>query len=260
MRVTARKRFAIYRRELGYFFNSPVAYVVITVFLVLAGYFFYNLLGYFNLASMQVMQSPFQARSLRLTESVVQPLFGNLAVLLLLILPLLTMRLLAEERRAGTAEILFTCPVSDWDVILGKYFAALTVYATMLAMTAVFPALLARYAQPEPGPIVTGYLGLFLLGAAFIAMGLFFSSIGDNQVVAGVATFGCGLLFLLVGWVGPLVSPALAGVLSEISVLEHFASFAEGVVDTHDAIFYAGFVVCFLFLAARVLESNRWRG
>jgi len=200
-----------------------------------------------------------QAQQLSLTEAVVQPLFGNLSVVLLLILPLLTMRLLCEERSSGTAELLFTYPISDWDAILGKFFATVTVYAVMLAMTALYPALLARYSTPEWGPILSGYLGLFLMGMAFIAMGLFFSSIGDNQLVAGVMTFGCGLLFLLLGWITPFVSSSVSLVLTQLSILEHFAGFAQGIVDTNDLIYYANFTAFFLFLSARVLDSNRWR-
>jgi ABC-2 type transport system permease protein len=250
---------AIYRRELAYAFNSPVAYVVTTVFLVVAGYFFYNLLGYFNLAALKAMQNPMQAQQLSLTEAVVQPLFGNLSVILLLILPLLTMRLLCEERSSGTAELLFTFPISDWDAILGKFFATVTVYAVMLGMTALYPALLARYSTPEWGPILSGYLGLFLMGTAFIAMGLFFSSIGDNQMVAGVMSFGCGLLFLLLGWITPFVSSSASLVLAQLSILEHFTGFAQGIIDTNDLIYFANFIVFFLFLSARVLDSNRWR-
>lgn len=253
------KILAIYRRELRYFFNSPVAYAVIIVFLLLAGYFFYNLLGYFNLASIRAMQNPAAAHALNLTEDVVEPLFGNLGVIMLLILPLLTMRLLSEERKSGTAELLFTFPISDWDVILGKYLATLTVFAVMLALTALCPLLLSVYANPEVGPILTGYLGLFLIGAAYIAMGLFFSTLTDNQLVAGVATFGCGVLFLLIAWVTPFVSPAAARVVLELSIIEHYDGFSKGVLDSNDAIYYMNFSAFFLFLSSRVLDSNRWR-
>lgn len=250
---------AIYRRELAYFFHTPVAYAVITAFLVLAGWFFYNLLGYFNLASIQTMQSPIQARQLSLTASVVQPMFGNLSVVILFILPALTMRLLCEERRAGTAELLFTWPISDWDAILGKYFATVTVFAVMLTMTLVYPALLFRYASPEPGPILSGYLGLLLMGMAFIAMGLFFSTIGENQIVAFVMTLGAGFLFLILGWITPFVPSTTAAIITELSILQHFYGFAQGTVDTNDLVYYLNFCALFLFLSARVLDSNRWR-
>lgn len=253
------KMIAIYKRELGFFFKSIIAYVVITMFLLIAGYFFYNLVAYFNLISMQVMQQPYLARQLSLTEGVFQPLFGNLSIVLLLILPLLTMRLLSEERKSGTAELLFTYPISDWDAILGKYLAALTVFAVMLALTLVYPLLLSKYADPEPGPVLSGYLGIFLLGTAFIAMGVFFSSLGENQVVAGITTFGFGLFFLIIGWVSPFVSSTLAQVVSQLSILEHLDNFTKGIIDTNDVIYYLNFTIFFLFLSSRVLESNRWR-
>ncbi len=251
---------AIYRRELLFFFNSTVAYAIMTVFVLLAGYFFYNLLAYFNLTSIETMQNPVGARGLSLTESVVRPLFANISVVMLLILPLLTMRLFSEERKSGTAELLFTYPISDWDAILGKYLAAVTVYASMLALTVLYPLLLAKYTSPEPGPILTGYLGLFLIGAAYIAMGLFFSSLSENQLVAGVATFGCGLLFLIVAWLTPFVSPGVAVVLHQLSILEHFESFSSGILDSNDVVYYLNFTVFFLFLTSRVLDSQRWRG
>jgi ABC-2 type transport system permease protein len=249
---------AIYRREVSYFFNSTVAYAVLFVFLLLAGYFFYNLLAYFNIASVRAMQNPL-AGGPNLTDAVVQPLFGNIAIIMLLIVPLLTMRLLSDERKSGTAELLFTYPISDWDAIVGKYLATVTVYAVMLAMTLLYPYILSIHADPEVGPIVTGYIGLFLMGLSFVAMGLFFSSLSENQLVAGVATFGCGLLFLLIGWIVPFVPPGVASIISQLSILEHFAGFARGVVDASDVVFYLNCIAFFLFLTARVLDSQRWR-
>lgn len=253
------KAAAIYRREIAYYFQSPVAYAVIAIFLLLSGYFFYNLLGFFNIASMQSMQNPVQAGSLSLTAAVMQPLLGNLCTVLLLLLPLLTMRLFAEERRSGAAELLFTYPVSDASVIVGKFAAAVSVYAVMLAMTLPYPALLAYFGDPEPGPIVSGYLGLFLMGITFIAMGAFFSSLGDSQLIAAAATFGCGLLFLIVGWMTPFVPAGVGAVLGQLSIVEHLQGFARGVIDTNDLVFYASMTVFFLFLCARVLDSARWR-
>jgi ABC-2 type transport system permease protein len=250
---------AVYQRELMYFFSSIVAYVVIMMFVFLGGYFFYNLLAFFNLTSIQAMQNPIAADQLSLTLSVFQPLFGNLSIVMLLVLPLLTMRLLAEERKTGTAELLFTYPISDWSVILGKFLATLTVFAAMLALTVFYPLLVSRWAEPEWGPLLASYLGMLLLGMAFIAMGLFFSSLSDNQIVAGILTFGCALFFLIVGWITPFASAGVAAVISEISVLEHFDNFSKGIIDTNDLVYYLNFTVFFLFLCSRVLESNRWR-
>jgi ABC-2 type transport system permease protein len=178
---------------------------------------------------------------------------------LLLMLPLITMRLFAEERRSGSAELLFTYPVSDAEVILGKFLAAVTVHAVMLAMTLPFIALLYHFANPEPGPIFSGYLGLFLMGVAFVAMGLFFSALSESQLVAGAMTFGCALLFLVIGWMTPLVGGAAAAVLSQLSMVKHLDGMARGVIDSNDLVFYLNLTVFFLFMCARVLDSTRWR-
>ncbi len=253
------KVIALYRRELSYYFQSPVAYAVTTLFLLLSGYFFYNLLGYFNLESLRAMQSPMQSRMLSLTASVLAPLFSNMSSVLLLMLPLLTMRLFAEERRSGSSELLFTLPVSDAQVIMGKFLAAVTVHAVMLVMTLPFPALLYYFARPETGAIVSGYLGLFLMGVSFIAMGVFFSALSDSQLVAGALTFGCALLFLVIGWITPFVGNTAAAVLSQLSMVKHLDAMARGVIDTNDLLFYLNLTVFFLFLCARVLDSSRWR-
>lgn len=251
---------AIYQRELKYFYNSIIAYVVTMVFVLLAGYFFYSLVGFFSLASLQVMQNPMAAQRLSLTDNVLRPFFANLSVVMVLIIPLLTMRLLAEEQKMGTAELLFTYPISEWDAILGKYFATLSVIAVMLAPTLVLPLLIQGRVDIEWGPVLTGYLGLLSLGFAYVALGLFFSSISENQIVAAALTFGVSLLVLLIGWITPFVSSDVARVISEISILEHFESFSKGVIDTNDAVYYVNFSALFLFLCSRMLESNRWRG
>jgi ABC-2 type transport system permease protein len=195
-----------------------------------------------------------------LTESVLQPFFANMSVVLLLIVPLLTMRLLAEERKLGTAELLFTYPISDWDAVLGKYFATVTVISAMIGITFVLPLLLQTYVGLEWGPVLTGFAGLLFLGAAYAAIGLFFSSLSENQIVAGVLTFGFSLLALIIGWIEPFVSSSAARVVSEISILEHLERFSKGVIDTNDVVFYVNISLFFLFMCSRVLESNRWRG
>lgn len=250
---------AIYRRELAYFYNSIIAYIVTTVFVLLSGYFFYNLVAFFSLASLQAVQNPIAAQQMSLTESVLQPFFANMSVVLLLIVPLLTMRLLAEERKMGTAELLFTYPISDWDAVLGKYFATVTVISAMIGITFVLPLLLQTYVGLEWGPVVTGFAGLLFLGAAYAAIGLFFSSLSENQIVAGVLTFGFSLLALIIGWIEPFVSSSAARVVSEISILEHLERFSKGIIDTNDVVYYVNLSVFFLFMCSRVLESNRWR-
>lgn len=250
---------AIYRKEMQYYFQSITAYVMIGLFLALSGYFFYSIFRYYNWMSFQAAREQSMAMNLNLVDGVMRPLMGNVSVVLLFALPLLTMRLLAEEKRQGTFELLLTYPVSDLAAVLGKFFAALTVFAVMIGGTLVYPIMLAIFADPEPGPLVTGYVGLFLMGATFVAMGVFFSSLTASQIVAGVATFGVSLFFLIVGWAAPFVGPTFSKVLSQFSILEHYNSFAQGLVDLQDVTYYVFLTVFFLYLTLRSLESAHWR-
>jgi ABC-2 type transport system permease protein len=212
------------------------------------------------MASMQAMMNPAMARELNVTDSVLRPLFSNLSVILLLIMPLLTMRLIAEERRAGTIELLLTYPIRDGAVLAGKYLAALALYAMMIGLTLAYPAMVAYFAQLEWGPLLTGYLGLLLMGAAFLAVGLFASSLTENQIVAAVITFGVLLMFWVIGWSADYAGGAFGRVLAHLSILEHNESFSRGVVDTKDVIYYVNFTALALFLTLRALESRRWKG
>jgi ABC-2 type transport system permease protein len=228
-----------------------------TIFLLIAGYFFYSIFAYFTLASMQSAMNPAMARDLNVTDSVMRPLISNVSVILLLLLPLLTMRLFAEERRSGTIELLLTYPVRDGAVLIGKYLAALALYALMIALTLLYPLMVTYFARLEWGPVLTGYAGLLLMGAAFIAVGLFASSLTENQIVASITTFGI-LLISDLGWSatrGRRCRPR-----RHLSILEHNDSFARGVLDTKDVLYYLDFTVLALFLTLRSLEARRWKG
>jgi ABC-2 type transport system permease protein len=251
---------AVWKKEMRLYFTSPVAYVIIGIFLLLAGYFFYSIFAFFTMASMQAAMNPQFARELNVTDSVMRPLFSNLSVILLLLMPLVTMRLFAEERRSGTLELLLTFPIRDGAVLLGKYLSALSVYAIMLALTLAYPLMLFYFARVEWGPILTGYLGLLLMGAAFIAVGVFASSLTENQIVAAMVAFAVLLLFWVVGWSSDFVGGAWGRVLSHLSLIEHFDSFGKGVLDTKDIIYYVNFVIVALFLTLRSLEARRWKG
>jgi ABC-2 type transport system permease protein len=253
------KTAAIYRHELKYYFQSVTAYVTMGIFLLISGYFFYSIFRYYNLLSFQVSRNPSIAQNLNLTEGVLRPLFGNISIILLLLLPLITMRLLAEEKKQGTFELLLTYPVRDSEAVVGKFLAAVTTFAVMLICTLLFPLLLELFSNPEPGPIISGYVGLFLMGCTFISIGIFFSSLTDNQLVAGVTAFGVGLFFLIIGWAVPFVGPRFAGLLGQFSLLQHFESFSKGVIDTQDISYYLFMTLFFLFLTLRSLESTRWR-
>jgi len=241
----------VYTRDLRSYFTSPVAYVVMLFFLLLTGVFFMVFVSDFSAASMN--QSPYAARSLNVTQSVVRPLLGNMSVILLFVMPLITMKPFAEEKKSGTAELLFTYPLSDLDLLLGKFLAAFSLFAVMLAATLVFPLFIAIFSEPEAGTLISGYLGLVLMSMAFISLGLFISSLTENQIVAAVATFGMLLLFWIIQWTGN--NP----VVRHLSVLEHFGNFAQGLIDTRDVVYYVSFTLLWMFLTLRVLESKKWR-
>jgi ABC-2 type transport system permease protein len=251
---------AIARREIRSYFTSPIAYVVLVIFSVLGGWFFYNLFAYYSLMSMQAMQDPYYARNLNLTQGVASPLFHNLTVIFIFLLPLVTMRLLAEEKRSGTIELLLTYPVRDVEAVLGKFLGAMAVYGAMLGLSTLYPGLMAIFGDVEAGPIASGYLGLALFGAACIALGTWVSSLTENQIVAAVGGFGALLLFFVVGWAGSVAGPTLGKLVTHLSLVDHMDDFAKGVIDTADVIFFLNFTVFFLFLTLRSLETRRWRG
>jgi ABC-2 type transport system permease protein len=254
------KIWPIFKKEMRLYFTSPVAWVIITMFLFIAGYFFYSIFAFYTLASMQSAMNPQMARELNVTDSVLRPLFSNVSVILLLLMPLITMRLFAEERRSGTIELLLTYPVRDGAVLVGKYLAALALYAIMLALTLLYPGILIYFTRVEWGPLLTGYLGLLLMGATFLAVGIFASSLTENQIVAAITTFGTLLLLWVVGWSAEYVGGPWGRVLSHLSILEHFDTFARGVLDTKDVIFYVDVTIVALFLTLRSLEARRWKG
>ncbi|MBI5286540.1 MAG: ABC transporter permease subunit [Deltaproteobacteria bacterium] len=255
--------YLILKKELKSYFTSPIAYVVITIFLVITGYFFFNIFATFSTISFQATINPMLAKQLHLlniTESVVRPLFGNISVIMLLMMPLLTMRLFAEEKKSGTIELLLTYPITDMQVLSGKFFACLIVLAVMLVLSLLYPLLIMVFGQPEVGPIITGYIGLFLMGASFISIGIFASSLTENQIIAATVAFGVLLIFWVMGFSAGLSGPGLEKFISYISITDHLEGFAKGVVDTEDVIYYLLFTILFLFLTLRVLESKRWRG
>jgi ABC-2 type transport system permease protein len=230
-------------RELKAYFVSPIAYGAGALFLLINGFLF----------SLIVTGS--QEASLR---GVMQ----NMMFILLLFAPALTMKLIADEQRMGTIELLLTAPVRDWQIILGKYFGSLITYLViLLGPTLYYVALLAIFGKPDYGPIITGYIGILLLGASFLAVGLFSSSLTQNQIIAYFA----GLVILLLLWVAdagnsPLgLSGPIGDALAYIAIPRHFDDFFRGVVDTRDIVYSLSVVTVSLFLATQVLQSRRWR-
>ena len=250
---------SIARRELHSYFASPIAYVVIGLFALMFGYFYYALLGLFIEQGMRMMGlqgGPTQ----NVNEQMIRPLFLNTSVLLLFLLPMITMRTYAEEKRSGTIELLLTAPLTDVQIIMGKFLGAMAVYAAMLAVTFVHIGVLFAFGTPEWIPIATGYLGLLLMGACFISVGLLISSFTRNQIVAGTITFAVFLLLWVINWIGPLTGPRMSPVLDYMSITSHLDDFTRGVVDTKHVVYYVSFIAFGLFLTARSVDTERWRG
>ena len=250
---------AIAQKEIRSYFASPIAYVVIGLFALMFGFFYYTLLGLFIEQGMRMMGmqgGPTQ----NVNEQMIRPLFLNASVLLLFVLPMITMRTYSEEKRSGTIELLLTAPLTDFHIIMGKFLGAMALYAAMLAVTLVHVGVLFAFGKPEWIPIATGYLGLLLMGGCFISVGLLISSFTRNQIVAVMATFAVFLLLWVINWAGPLTGPRTQAVLDYLSITNHLDDFTRGIVDTKHLVYYLSFIVFGLFLTARSVDSERWRG
>lgn len=232
---------AVAGKELYSYLVSPMPYVVTAVFLLINGFIFFLLIN-----------NGFPEPNLR-------PLLPTTAFLLLLIIPVFTMRLIAEERAQGTVELLMTFPLTDTQVVLGKFFATLGVYILMLVPTLGYVFILKAFGSTEWGPLFTAYLGLLLLGSAFIAVGMLTSSLTRNQIVAAVTGIGVLLFLWVLGAAASVLGPRMSGIFSYMSLNDHFNNFQQGVIDLKDIVFYLSVTVGALFLTIRVFESGRWR-
>jgi ABC-2 type transport system permease protein len=248
----------ICKKELRSYFASPVAYILLTMFGLIFGFFFWNALGYFVMAGME-MQMRGQSFPMSINDQIMRPLLSNISVIGLFFIPMITMRLFAEEKRTGTIELLATSPVRDAEMVIGKWLAALVLYACLLLITALNFGFLFRYGNPDWKPLAIGYLGLLLQAAALLAIGAFISTLTKNQIIAGAATFGICLLLWVLDWVSGYNSATWAQVLAYMSVITHFDSFGQGVLSSKDAIFYITLTFLGLFLTERSMEALRWR-
>jgi len=254
-----RNMWSITKRELGTYFSSPIAYAVIAIFLLIVGIFFYSSVAWFNAQAMQMAQNPYYYQQVNINQMVYSPMFHNISIILLLSLPLLTMRLFSEEKKSGTDELLFTSPLSVGQIILGKYLAALVLLAVMLALTGLLSVFTFAWGNPEVAPVLTGYLGLFLMGAAFIAIGIFYSSLTENQIISAVLSFGTLLLILILNWGLASGNGLLQRVLSYLSFSQHFDDMTRGILDSKDIVYFLSYCLFGLFLTHAAIQSRRWR-
>lgn len=250
--------FTICRKELNSYFRSPIAYGVMFFFALIAGYFFYAAVYIFVRQSLQSVMMG-QSMPMSVDEWVVRSVLSNVAVVGLFMVPMITMRLFAEEKRTGTIELLATSPLRDHEIIIGKWLAAMILYCAMLALSLINIAMLYAWGKPDWKPLLVGYLGLILQGGGMLALGAFVSTCTKNQIVAAVAGFGILLLLWVISWASSLDSGTFSKVLGYLSITDHFDNFSKGVIDLHDAVFFISMIVFGLFLTARSVESMRWR-
>jgi gliding motility-associated transport system permease protein len=251
---------AIAQKELRSYFAGPIAYIALGLWALLYGYFFIAIMQYFVRQSMQMGQFGASPQSMNVNQQLIRPLLQNVTIMILFVMPMVTMRTYSEEKRSGTIELLLTSPLTDFQIIMGKFLGAMALYGIMLLVTMIHIGLLFIYGSPEWKPLVTAYLGLLLLGGCFISLGLFISSLTKNQIVAGMTTFAVFLMFWIITWIGSFSGPTVDKLTQYLSIIDHLDDFTKGVLDTTHLIYYVSFITFGLFLTAKSVDTERWRG
>jgi ABC-2 type transport system permease protein len=249
---------AVAGKELRSYFASPIAYIVTGFWALVFGYFFYVMLYFFLQRSQQAMGMGPQ--SVNVNQDMIRYVLSNASVVVLFVLPAITMRTYSEEKRSGTIELLLTSPLTDLQIILGKFLGTLALYGAMLLVTVLYIALLFWFGNPEVKPILAGYLGLLLLGGCFLSIGLFISSLTKNQIVAAVITFVTFLMLWVIDWMASDATGTTATVLRYLSITGHFEDFSKGIIDTKHVIYYLSLITFGLFLTAKAVDTERWKG
>ncbi len=248
----------IARRDFRSYFTSPIAYFVIAGFTAIMGWMFYMSLVYFHTANLQYQQYN-QGKGASITDQIIRPVFGNMNVVFLLLVPFITMRLFAEERKNQTIQLLMTAPVTMLEIVLGKFSSAFLLLAVMVGTTAFYPIVLAITGNPDPGPIIGSYIGTLLMASCTLVIGMVFSAMTENQIVAGALSFATGLFFWLISWAQSAAGGSMGEFLGFLSLISHYNNFSMGIVNTSDLIYYFSFIFFGIFLTHRVLDSYRWR-
>ncbi|SLM48483.1 ABC-type transport system, permease component [Nitrospira japonica] len=251
---------AIVAKELRSYFVSPVVYVVGAVFLLIVGLLAYLYIVFAGAQAIQLMQIQGGQAQINLNDLIFRNLFASVRFVLLIILPILTMRLFAEERKLRTFEFLMTSPAGLNEIVAGKFVSVFLVFLGLLAWTSLIPLTLSLFSDFDWHPVLTGYLGLALLGALFLSVGLLASALTENQIVAAFVSFGLLLLLWLLAGMGSLLGDTTAGqIISYVSFMEHYDHLVRGLVDTKDLVYFATAIILLLFLTHRVVDSTRWR-
>jgi ABC-2 type transport system permease protein len=258
-----RKTLAVFQKEFKSFFYTPMGYIIIALFTALTGVFFYLYLSSFVEAAfmdqMRAQQYRQMPQKMNLNMMMIRPFFWNIALISLFTLPTITMRLFSEEKKQGTVELLYTAPMKTIQIILGKFFAGLAFYGVLLVPTMIFQGVLFFYGNPEFLPVLSGYIGLLLLGSAFISMGLFISTTTENQIIAAIGGFALSLLLWIVGWGAEMAGQTFGPLLKYISIINHFEDFSQGVIDSSHVAYYVLFSVFGIYLSLKSVESVKWR-
>ena len=253
-----RNVWTIANRELRSYFASPIAYILLAMFALIFGYFFFSAVAIFvDYASRS--QMGMQMPPMNVDQFIIQPTLGNFTIILLFLSPMITMRLFAEETRSGTIELLLTSPVRDFEIIFGKWLAAMLLFACMLAVSMLNLAVVFVLSTPDWRALLVGYLGLLLMGGTFLALGAFISSLTKNQIVAGALTFGLFLMLWVLDWVNAYSTSTVGKICQYIAIAPHFEQFSKGVIELKDVVYYVSAIGLGLFLSKRSLESLRWR-
>jgi ABC-2 type transport system permease protein len=258
---------AIAGKESRIYLTTWTSYILFGAFMLITAFFFQSLVSEYQMAASQYMQMKAQAylEQMNLTDMIMGSLFRNIAVFFLFMLPMLTMRLISEERRSKTLELLMTTPVRPFEIVVGKYLAAVLIMSLMLGITLVFPVLLQVFGSAGDASVLDwntvwiGYFGIFLLGASFVAVGLFTSSVTESQIVAVVMSFAALLMFFVIGFAARGEDAFWQQFLQYLSLTDHLEGFMRGVIRTHDVVYYLSFIFLGLFLTHRVVEAQRWR-
>ncbi|MFZ0038760.1 MAG: ABC transporter permease [Candidatus Acidiferrales bacterium] len=254
--------YAVYRKEMSHYFVSPIAYIVVGIFLLLTGFFFTRILDFLIEQAFEMgMQGGGQFGGIDVPSLVVRDFFGVLASLLLFLTPILTMGVYAEERKRGTMELLMTSPVTDTEIVLGKYLALLTLFVIMLLPTMAYSAFTFLHSDPAAPwrVLLCAYLGALLMGGVLLSLGAFFSSLTENQLIAAVLTFGAFLILWVIDFGSRGASTGIGAAAQYLSVVKHYDDFTRGVIDTSSLVYYVSFIFLGLFLTVRSIDSMRWR-